>query len=147
MLKRKISRTMQWPQLRTSSSNKVHDWLKITNRKVSIQAKETLRTPLYLIVKSVKQDKMSFGIELYPSLACVLLGACLLLIMFTAICIKILEWQHAAQQMQAFAEHGEERILPIQEEGDEAVGLHRRRLIQIRPRKLPCQHEETHREI
>ena len=137
----------QWPQLRTSSSNKVHDWLKITNRKVSIQAKETLRTPLYLIVKSVEQDKMSFGIELYPSLACVLLAACLLLIMITAICIKILEWQHTAQQMQAFAEHGGERILPIQEEGDEAVELHRRRLIQIRPRKLPCQHEETHREI
>ena len=90
---------------------------------------------------------MSFGIELYPSLACVLLGACLLLIMITAICIKILVWQHAGQQMQAFAEHGGERILPIQEEGDEAVGLHRRRLIQIRPRKLPCQHEETHREI
>ena len=90
---------------------------------------------------------MSFGIELYPSLACVLLAACLLLIMITAICIKILEWQHTAQQMQAFAEHGEERILPIQEEGDEAVRLHRRRLIQIRPRKLPCQHEETHREI
>ena len=90
---------------------------------------------------------MSFGIELYPSLACVLLAACLLLIMITAICIKILEWQHAAQQMQAFAEHGGERILPIQEEGDEAVGLHRRRLIQIRPRKLPCQHEETHREL
>ena len=90
---------------------------------------------------------MSFGIELYPSLACVLLAACLLLIMITAICIKILEWQHAGQQMQAFAEHGGERILPIQEEGDEAVGLHRRRLIRIRPRKLPCQHEETHREI
>lgn len=90
---------------------------------------------------------MSFGIELYPSLACVLLAACLLLIMITAICIKILVWQHTAQQTQGCAEHGGERILPIQEEGDEAVGLQRRRLIQIRPRKFPCQHEETHREI
>ena len=90
---------------------------------------------------------MSFGIELYPSLACVPLAACLLLIMIAAICIKILDWQHAAQQTQACAEHGGERILPIQEEVDEAVRLHRRRVIQgytIRPKKLPCQHEETH---
>jgi len=64
-----------------------------------------------------------------------------------AIFIKILEWQRIAQQRHVGAETGgEERILPIQEEGDEAVRLHRRRIqgYTIRPRKLPCQHEETH---
>ena len=89
---------------------------------------------------------MYFDKEMYPFLRClvyfVLVG------IITAVCIKILEWQRIAQQRHVFAETGgEERILPIQEEGDEAVQLHRRRVIQgytIRPRKLPCQHDETH---
>ena len=85
---------------------------------------------------------MYFGKEMYPSPVTFFLG-----VIITAIFIKILEWQRIAQQRHVGAEIGEERILPIQEEGDEAVRLQRRRLIQgytIRPRKLPCQHEETH---
>ena len=85
---------------------------------------------------------MYFGKEMYQCLVFFVLGA-----VITAIFIKILEWKRIAQQRHVYAEIGEERILPIQEEGDEAVPLHRRRVIQrytIRPRKLPCQHEETH---
>ena len=73
---------------------------------------------------------------MYPCLIFFVLGG-----IITAIFIKILEW-HVGTEI-----HGEERILPIQEEGDEAMQLHRRRVIQgytIRPRKLPCQQEETH---
>ena len=84
---------------------------------------------------------MHFGKEMYPYVVCFVLGG-----IIAAIFIKILEWQRKAQQRHVGAEIGEERILPIQEEGDEAVQLHRRRVIQgytIRPRKLPCQHEET----
>ena len=84
---------------------------------------------------------MYFGKEMYPCLVFFVLGA-----IITAIFIKILEWQRIAQQRHVGAEIGEERIPPIQEEGDEAVvRLHRRRVIQdytIRPRKLPCQHDE-----
>ena len=80
---------------------------------------------------------------MYPCLIFFVLGG-----IITAIFIKILEWQRIAQQRHVGAEIlDEERILPIQEEGDEAMRLHRRRVIQgytIRPRKLPCQHEETH---
>ena len=81
---------------------------------------------------------------MYPCLIFFVLGG-----IITAIFIKILEWQRIAQQRHAGAEiHGEERILPIQEEGDEAMQLpRRRRVIQgytIRPRKLPCQQEKTH---
>ena len=91
----------------------------------------------------VKKEKMYFGKEMYPCLVCFVLGGGIL----TAIFIKILQWQRIAQQRHVYAENGEERILPIQEEGDEAMQLHRRRVIQgytIRPRKLPCQQEETH---
>ena len=87
---------------------------------------------------------------MYQCLVFFVLGA-----IITVIFIKILEWKRIAQQRHVYAEIGEERILPIQsiqEEGDEAVRPHRRsrRVIQgytIRPRKLPCQHEETHWEI
>ena len=88
---------------------------------------------------------MYFGKEMYQCLVFFVLGA-----IITVIFIKILEWKRIAQQRHVYAEIGEERILPIQsiqEEGDEAVRPHRRRVIQgytIRPRKLPCQHEETH---
>ena len=86
---------------------------------------------------------MYFGKEMYPCLVTFFLG-----VIIAAIFIKILELQRIAQQRHVGAEIGEERILPIQEEGDEAVvRLQRRRLIPgytIRPRKLPCQHEETH---
>ena len=87
---------------------------------------------------------MYFGKEMYPYLAFFVLGG-----IITAIFTKIFEWQRTTQQRHVYAETGGEgRILPIQEEGDEAeVRLHRRRVIQchiIRPRKLPCQQEETH---
>ena len=86
---------------------------------------------------------MHFSKEMYPCVVCLVLGA-----IIAAIFIKILEWQRIAQQRHVGAETGgEERILPIQEKGDEAVQLHRRRVIQgytIRPRKIPCQHDETH---
>lgn len=86
---------------------------------------------------------MSFGKEMYPCLVFFVLGGIII-----AIFIKILEWQSTAQQIHDYAEvGGEERILPIQEEGDESVRLHMGRVVQgytIRPRKLPCQHEETH---
>ena len=80
---------------------------------------------------------------MYPCLVFFVLGGIII-----AIFIKILEWQSTAQQIHDYAEAGgEERILPIQEEGDESVLLHMGRVVQgytIRPRKLPCQHEETH---
>ena len=83
---------------------------------------------------------------MYPCLVFFVLGGIII-----AIFIKILEWQSTAQQIHDYAEAGgEERILPIQEEGDESVLLHMGRVVQgytIRPRKLPCQHEETHWEI
>ena len=86
---------------------------------------------------------MSFGKEMYPCLVFFVLGGIII-----AIFIKILEWQSTAQQIHDYAEvGGEERILPIQEEGDESARLHMGRVVQgytIRPRKLPCQHEETH---
>ena len=89
---------------------------------------------------------MSFGIELYPSLVCLFLGG-----IITAVFIKILDWQRREQHTQARVENGEERVLPIQEEGDESVRLNMGRAVQgytIRPRKLPCEQEETmHLEI
>ena len=96
-----------------------------------------------MLRKYSRPNEIRFGKEMYPCLIFFVLGG-----IITAIFIKILEWQRIAQQRHAGAEiHGEERILPIQEEGDEAMQLHRRRVIQgytIRPRKLPCQQEKTH---
>lgn len=88
---------------------------------------------------------MYFGKEMYPFLR--YLGYFVLGGIIAAIFIRILEWQRIAQQRHVDAEIGEERILPVQEEGDEEVRFHRRRIIQgytIRPRKRPCEHEETH---
>ena len=91
---------------------------------------------------------MYFGKEMYPFLRC--LGYFVLGGIIAAIFIRILEWQRIAQQRPVGAEIGEERILPIQEEGDEEVRFQGRRDIQavqgytIRPRKLPREHEETH---
>ena len=59
---------------------------------------------------------------MYPCLIFFVLGG-----IITAIFIKILEWQRIAQQRHVGTEiHGEERILPIQEEGDEAMQPRRR---------------------
>ena len=120
----------------------VCDWLIITkvNTRTSNSKQEAIRE---LLVPLVTHEKMSFGKEMYPCLVFFVLGGIII-----AIFIKILEWQSTAQQIHDYAEAGgEERILPIQEEGDESVLLHMGRVVQgytIRPRKLPCQHEETH---
>ena len=65
---------------------------------------------------------MYFSKEMYPFLRC--LGYFVLGGIIAAIFIRILDWQRIAQHSQqrpVGAEIGEERILPIQEEGDEEV--------------------------